>query len=436
MAERQAHVVGVGGIGMSAVAQVLVAQGWNVSGSDRGFRPGASDVLWARLQGAGVRLVPQDGSAVTGRTDRVIVSTAIEDDNADMAAARAAGVPVVHRAEALAEFASRGRCLAVTGTSGKTTVTGMLGWALAGLGLDPTVVNGGVVTAWANDRAVGNVRMGQSDLWVLEADESDRSLMRFRPDWAIVTNVSGDHFSARDAEELFGRFRAQVRCGTVGPIGSVLEAGGFSPALSRVGSRFAWRGCEVRVPLPGRHNAENALLALELCVRMGLDARAAAAALATFPGIERRLQPVGTARGVTVIDDYAHNPAKIEASWNALAPYSPRILGVWRPHGFAPLAAMMDELAGLFPRLCRPQDRLFLLPVYYAGGTASRTVSSDDLAQRLAGAGLAAEVCASPEAAEERLLAACSPGDVVLVMGARDPGLPALCRRLLARLAS
>ena len=225
-----------------------------------------------------------------------------------------------------------------------------------------------------------------------------------------------------------------MRRGIVRPLAGLDAGRRFAPRLDRGGSSFTYRDVEFRVPLPGRHNAENALQAVLLCEMLGYAAVDIARALAGFRGIKRRLELVGTVRDITVIDDYAHNPAKIEAAWQTVKPYARRVLGVWRPHGFAPLAHMMESLAELLPRLCTNEDELLLLPVYYAGGTAQRSVSAQDLADRLAGRGVRVSVVTSFEELDRRLTASARPGDTILCMGARDPDLPLFARRLVARL--
>ncbi|MFO7536222.1 MAG: Mur ligase domain-containing protein [Kiritimatiellia bacterium] len=427
------HFVGVAGVGMSGLARACVALGSTVTGSDRFFDSNQNRDVLDKLAACGVRLLPQDGSGVTAETDRVVVSTAIEEDNPDIRAARVLGLKPTHRAAMLAEAVGESPCIAIAGTSGKTTVTGMVGVMLEGLGADPMVVDGGAVLNWATEKEIGNVRVGRGP-WVIEADESDKSLMRFHPDWAIVTNISSDHFPEAEARALFADFGRQVKKGVIGPLPTLPDGASFQPQLSRGGSSFQWGPIPVVVPVPGRHNAENAFQSLALAAAMGFDPGRAAAALAGFKGIGRRLQTVGTAGGITVVDDYAHNPAKIEAAWITLAPQFKRILGVWRPHGFGPLAAVASDLVELFPRLCQGGSRLYLLPVYYAGGTAKASVSSDDLAARLIRAGVPVEVCGSYEALERALIQEGREGDAVLVMGARDPELPGFCARLVRRL--
>ena len=430
-----AHLVGVAGVGMNPLAQALLAAGWEVTGSDRYLDSGQDLAVIPKLQRAGVRFFPQDGSGVTPHTQAVVASTAIEPDNADLAAAARLAIPVVHRSVMLARLCEGRECIAITGTSGKTTVTGMAGFLLEQLGDDPTVVNGGVVANWETDTAIGNVRAGRSGRWVIEADESDRSLLNFHPDWAIITNISADHFPLDETRALFAAFAAQVKRGIVGREGEPAPWRGLRPRLSADGSRFAYGGQEFHLPLLGAHNAENALQAIVLCERLGHRLDRIAAALAKFRGIRRRLDVAGTGGGVTVIDDYAHNPAKIRAAWEAVAPYYRRVLAVWRPHGFGPLSKMYGDLKALFTEMGRTCEALYLLPVYYVGGTATGSVTSEMLAKELAEAGAPVELAADYDDLVRRIAARARPGDVVLSMGARDPDLPALARRLVERLA-
>ena len=204
------HVVGVAGVGMNAIAQVLQEQGYSVSGSDRYYDQGVELDVLTRLEGRGIQLKPQDGNALTPETRGIVVSTAIEDDNPELEAAQKLGIPIIHRAEMLAQLSRDHDIAAVAGTSGKTTVTGLAGWLLEQGGRDPFVVDGGSVVNWSNDSHIGNVRVGESGLWLVEVDESDRSLLQFSPRWAVITNISQDHFELHEVEELFRRFASQV----------------------------------------------------------------------------------------------------------------------------------------------------------------------------------------------------------------------------------
>ncbi|MFA5042788.1 MAG: Mur ligase domain-containing protein [Kiritimatiellia bacterium] len=432
------HLVGLAGVGMSALAQVLLEQGCRVSGSDRYLDAGRPMDVLAKLRAAGVELRSQDGGGVRADLTGLVASSAIEADNPDVAAARRLCVPVLHRAECLAQWANAKTCLiAVTGTAGKTTVTGLIGWALTELGADPTVVNGGALLDWVDERRIGNVRPGRSDVWVVEVDESDRSLLRFHPDWAVITNMSKDHFELSEVRHLFKAFAGQVKRGVVGCYGAAADdeiLKNFKPDLSAAGICFEYRGVDFKLPLLGRHNAENALQAVMLCERLGHALPDISRALAGFGGIQRRLERLGVARGVTVIDDYAHNPAKIAAAWDALAPYYRRVLAVWRPHGFAPLALMLGELVQTFCARAKPMDRVFILPVYFAGGTARRAVTADTLVNALRERGVNAESAATYADLLARLKNEAQAGDVALWMGARDPDLGVYARRFVAEL--
>jgi UDP-N-acetylmuramate--alanine ligase len=243
-----------------------------------------------------------------------------------------------------------------------------------------------------------------------------------------VTNVSADHFPLEESVELFRKFAAQVANGVLSG-----EAEGFEPQLDAGGSRFEYEGAAFRVNVPGRHNAENARTAAAMCARLGFKPAEIAEALSEFRGIHRRLEVVGRAGGAVVLDDFAHNPAKIRATWETLAPYHEKVLAVWRPHGFKPLSLMMDDLVATFRQVCRPGDFLAVLPVFDAGGTANRSVRSEMLVEKLASAGLPAVVVEDYAEAVEAVGAKVAPGCAVVTMGARDPDLPKLARSILER---
>ncbi len=437
------HLIGIAGTGMSALAQALLDRGAGVSGSDRFLDEGRKLPVLAVLEAAGARLFPQDGSGVrASRPAAAIASGAVEEGNADLDAARACGVPVWHRSRALAALMAGRRPFAVAGTSGKTTVTGMLGWILERAGLDPVVVNGGAVVNWRGTSRLGSVRYGHGAWFVFEADESDRSLLAYEPAAAVLTNISGDHFSFEESVGLFRQFLERVRGPVVvGPgVGQALGGGPElieprpwpPPSAARGGVVFGLNGTRFEVPLPGEHNGWNAVLAASAAAVAGVDGQTAAAALRDFRGIERRLERVGECNGAVVLDDYAHNPAKISAAWRAAGRMGAPVVGIWRPHGFGPLRKMMDDLVVELGRVMGPGDALVLLPVFYAGGTPSGAATSEELAERLEAAGWRAETVADAPAAAARARELARPGGVVLVMGARDPDLPRLARWIAA----
>ncbi len=425
------HLIGIGGVGMSALAQALLDKGTAVSGADRqitsqGQTP-PTPVL-RELAAQGVALFPDDGSGVTSDTSRIIVSTAIEDTNPGLAKAKAAGIPVVHRAAALADALSGRKLVAVAGTCGKSTVTAILGHVLTECGFDPVVVNGAQIAGWDNGGTrVGSVRKGAGEYAVAEVDESDKSLVAFKPYAAIVTNASADHYSKEEMDAVFDAFVGGVQ-------GPVVDGRRADEAAGR---RFPQVVEEAiaNFPMPGVHNRANARLAMTMAIELGADPVQAAGALVSFPGVERRMQKVGVVlcgdRQVAVFDDYAHNPEKLHAMWTTFAEAYPNgVAVVWRPHGYGPLRKMMDALAEMFRNVMRPQDALLLLPVYDAGGTADRSVNSDALAARLSGAAGTVELVADLDGAEAYLRARADAFGAIVTAGARDPGLQVLARRL------
>lgn len=412
------HLVGIGGVGMSALAQALLDAGGTVTGADRalggsGARPG----VLAALARAGVRLFPDDGSGIGPDTARVIVSTAVEETNRDLRCARARGIPVVHRAAALAELLAPRRLVAVAGTCGKSTVTAILGHLLAESGFDPVVVNGAQVVGWdAGGTRVGSTRKGTGAYAVAEVDESDKSLVAFKPFAAVVTNASADHYSKAEMDAVFDAF---VR-GVPGPV----IDGRRTPMVPSAAART--------IPLPGEHNAVNAECALRMAAALGADPARLAAAIRTFPGVERRLQRVGTCGGAVVYDDYAHNPEKLHAMLATLqAAYPKGVAVVWRPHGYAPLRKMLEALAAMFRATLRPCDELLVLPVYDAGGTTDRSLNSDALVARLNASSV--RFVEGLEDAETHLRTHAPAFGALVVAGARDPGLPVLARRLAGK---
>lgn len=422
------HLIGIGGVGMSALATALVKQGIFVTGADR-----TRDTPNVRsLESLGVKVYPDDGSGVDAATDEVVVSTAIEETNAGLCKARALGIPVTHRAKALARALAGYKLVAVVGTCGKSTVTAMLGHVLAECGLDPLCVNGANVPGWE-----GAVRFGRGAYAVAEVDESDKSLVAFSPFAAVVTNASADHYSKEEMDAVFDAF----------------VKGCKGPVIDGRRSLGAWRFGPMDVPVPGRHNRQNAELAVRMAVALGVAPAAAVAAMATFRGVERRLQRIFPPNSPTpehpniqtselspaIFDDYAHNPEKLKAMWMTLAEKYPQgVCAVWRPHGYAPLRKMCAALAAMFVETIRPQDRLLLLPVYDAGGTTDRSINSTALVEAIAAAdeSVGARVTLVPDL--DAALAWCEGRRAAfgcfVTCGARDPGLPLLARHLAQRM--
>lgn len=450
------HFVGIGGIGMSGLAQMALAQGFHVSGSDRGRHGKENAALFAALERQGARLFEQDGSFLAaGRPDAVIYSTAIEENNPDFAAAP--DVPRLHRAEALRQLiaASGAPCsIAVAGSAGKTSTAAFCAEALYHLGADPACINGGHIKAFADLSHPGNFRDGAGPL-VFEADESDKSLLAFEPDYAIILNIGTDHYSKEELADVFAAFLARTRRGAVleshvyetlrGRIPERLAVAVFDGASepgehsaypfylsgyeARDGAAYAaWNGGELReLPVPGRHTALNLLAVTALLKLLGYDRDAAVGAVLKSGGVARRFDRKGIHRsGAPVIDDYAHNPEKIACCIRAAQELAKgRVWTVFQPHGYGPLGFMRDELGRTLGATLRPGDRFFLLEPYYAGGTSSFRPHADEAIRAWRDAAITApEKGESRDAVRAVLDRECRAGDMILVLGARDNTLP------------
>lgn len=444
------HFVGVGGSGMSALAAFVAMKGGQASGSDRAFDRDPNGALPGMLEGLGVRIHPQDGSGVRGDCAAVVSSTAVEAEVPDLAEATRLGIPVLHRSELLAHLVAAHRTVAVTGTSGKSTTAALLFELLRGAGLDPSLITGAELVSLQGRSHPGNAFAGASDLLVIEADESDGSLVRYAPAIGVVLNLQKDHKPAEEVLAMFRSFRSRVREMLVigeGPNLAELRPGallfGFGEDATlqaedvQTGpdnSSFTLQGTRFTLPLPGRHNVENALAALAACQALGVPLDRLVAPLADFGGVARRFQIVGQVRGIEVVDDFAHNPAKVEAALRTAQARSARVLTVFQPHGFGPLRFLRTEFVETFVRVLRPQDRLWFLDVFFAGGSVTRDISSAEVVAEIAGRGSPAEHAPSREALITALAATAQDGDLMLIMGARDPSLGELARAILAAL--
>ena len=448
---------GIGGSGMLPLAMIVAARGARVAGSDRSRDQGRSPDKFDWIERQGIALFPQDGSGVTAG-QILVASAAVEDSVPDIAAANALGLPRLTRADlnaALFNEADRG--IGVGGTSGKSTVTGMIGWILESAGGRPTVMNGAVMRNFASDTMpFASALVGDAATYVSEVDESDGSIALYRPDVAVVTNISLDHKSLEELHQLFGDFAGKARIAVVNaddaesaPLlaGANVATFGFAETAHVHGSDFEAlpEGCRFTVTventahaaalrMPGRHNAANALAAIAATRAAGVPVAEAVAALASFAGLARRYEVLGQANGVTVIDDFAHNPDKVAATLAAVAELPGRALLFFQPHGYGPLRQMGAELAASFATGMRGGDKLYVSDPVYFGGTVDRSVGSEKLvADIVAGGGDAVHLATRAECGAAMLDEA-KPGDRILILGARDDTLTEFGRELLEKL--
>ncbi|MFZ4746560.1 MAG: glutamate ligase domain-containing protein [Sphingomonas sp.] len=436
--------VGIGGSGMMPLAEIVAAQGATVAGSDRSLDQGRLGAKFEGLAARGIGLHSQDGSGIVSANQIVVASAAIEATVPDIVRATELGCARMTRAELLAElFNAAPTSIAVGGTSGKSTVTGMIGWILDQAGRDPTIMNGAIMKNYGT-----GARVGGGEVFVSEVDESDGSIALYRPTVAVLNNVAVDHKSMDELRTLFGGFLAAAERAVVNADNTeamaladgALTFGIAAPADLRVGELvkrpdgvdFVLNATPVTLAVPGRHNVANALAAIGAATAVGIPLADAAAALATFTGLKRRMDVVGTANDITVIDDFGHNPDKIAATLTALHAFPGRLLVFFQPHGYGPLKQMGRELAYAFRANLAEGDRLVVSDPAYFGGTVDRSVGSESLVEAI---GEQAEHIATREACGERLMHFARPGDRIVVMGARDDTLSDFAAGLLASLA-
>jgi UDP-N-acetylmuramate--alanine ligase len=415
------------------------------------------------LQSLGIDLFAQDGSGLISGDQILIASAAIEDSVSDVAKANALGCARMTRAELLADlFNNAPRSVAVGGTSGKSTVTGMIGWILTDAGLDPTIMNGAVMKNFvADDAPFASARVGQGDVFVSEVDESDGSIALFTPEVAVLNNVSLDHKSLEELRQLFGDFAKKAKTSvwnaddaeTVALIEPLALAGAISFGFSAradfratdivdlpLGSRFTLHAMgdthDVALIVPGRHNIANALAAIAAATALGVTVAQAVRAIERFNGLARRFDIVGTANDITVIDDFGHNPDKIAATLATLKAFPGRIIAFFQPHGYGPIRVMGAELAGVFADMLGKDDHLILCDPVYFGGTVDKSVGSQSITDAVTAAGQNAEYIPAREDCGNRMVDLAVPGDRIVIMGARDDTLSAFAADILARLGA
>jgi UDP-N-acetylmuramate--alanine ligase len=457
--DRPYFLCGIGGSGMLPLALILRGRGAAVSGSDRSLDQGRTPEKFDFLRSQGIRLYPQDGSGVSDPKTAVVASAAVEDTIPDIAKAKSVGAPILLRAQLLAElFNASPRSIGVAGTSGKSTTTGMIGWILFALDRDPTVMNGAVMKNFATaDRAFASALVGKSDIFVSEVDESDGSIARYLPHVAVVNNISLDHKSMDELRTLFADFTGKAKVAVLNLDNAETAALAARAGKDRVVSyslsdtradllatdiaprpdgiafvlKADGKSLSARLLVPGRHNVSNALAALAAVKAIGVPLADAVDALARFGGVRRRLETVGTAKGVTVIDDFAHNPDKIAATLATLHDFPGRLLIMFQPQGFGPLRLMKNEFIRCFADNLAQDDVLTMPEPVYFGGTTDRSVSSDAIIAGVAAAGRQAFVFADRKQCGAKLLGIAKPGDRIVVMGARDDTLSVFAAELL-----
>ena len=448
---------------MLPLALILRGEGFEVEGSDRSLDAGRTAAKFEFLKRRGVRLHPQDGSGVRDPSQILVTSAAVEDTIPDVAAARRLGCARLSRPELLARLVNAAfMSVAVAGTSGKSTTTAMIGWILYATRRDPTVMNGAVMKNFVSlDAPFASALVGEGDIFVSEVDESDGSIALYRPSVAVLNNIALDHKSMEELRTLFAAFLSRARTSVLNldnaetrrlaetlalpdMLTYSLEDPGAAFRASDVVSAPDGMSCivaeratgeqaRVCVQTPGRHNLSNALAAIAAARACGVSLREAAQALMGFVGIRRRLEVVGSARDIVVIDDFAHNPDKIAATLSTLHQFPGRLLVMWQPHGYGPIRLMKEALVETFAEHLGARDVLLMPEPAYFGGTVDRSIGSSAIAEGVVARNRRAEALPSRAACGDRLVELAEPGDVIIVMGARDDTLSEFAADILRR---
>lgn len=443
---------------MLPLAVILKGMGHRVSGSDRSHDQGRTPEKFAWIAAQGITLYPQDGSGIADDLDALVISKAVEDTVPDVAVAKARGVKIIRRVDMLIDlFNAEKTRIAIAGTSGKTTTTGMTGFILKEAGLDPTINNGGIFRNYVRENPYSTAFVGQGGVFVSEIDESDgiESVCAFEPDIAVLHNITLDHQPMHELRAMFSGFLAKTRTAIINtqdPIvlelaedfkGEVVTYGAYDADLfatdithyaDGVGATIVHRGDKypLKMKVPGEHNISNALAALLAVQAAGVPLSKAVEILSRFEGIRRRMEVVGTKNDITVMDDFAHNPDKIAATISALKEFPGRLHIFFQPHGFGFLKLLGAELAQTFSDSLSKGDHLYLVEPLYLGGTVERTISSEDVARMIRAHSGFAAVLKDRAEVKAAILGEVKAGDRIVVMGARDDTLSEFAKEILA----
>lgn len=441
---------GIGGSGLSAIAGYLSDKGNDVWGSDRAFDMDKKHPLVKPFIQKGIKIVPQDGKSIDRTFDFVIFSTAVESSNPEYIKTQSLRIPIKTRPQFLIELTNQIKTIAVSGTSGKSTTTGMLSFLLKELEMDPDFIGGGRVKKFKSLNGLGNYLSGSGNMLVMEACESDGSIINYKPYYTILLNIELDHHPVSVTLNMFKSLIQNSKGRVVinaddSNIMSLKIKDPITFSIDRLSdfraeqidykpfsTEFTLKGVRFRLSIPGKHNLYNALSCIALLVEMGFSLNKIAEILPDFDGIERRFDIVYNDGTNLVIDDYAHNPHKISNLIATVTKMSDSICYIFQPHGYGPTRLMKDEYIRVFSKGLRRKDHLIILPIYYQGGTTQKDISSHDLKDEIKRYGKSVEVI------ENR-------GDVIhkvkdwntfVIFGARDESLSTFARDLSDKISN
>lgn len=445
--------IGVAGVGMSAIAQYLKGIGKEVSGSDRYFHPDEYNKTKEQLRAEGIKCFLQDGSGITKKTDLIVVSTAIEDTVFEVQKAKELGIPIIKRSKLLSIISKSKKTIAVAGTSGKSTTSAMLYQILLDADLEPSIISGAGLTSIIKQGKIGNAAVGNGDWLIIEADESDGSVIQYEPEIGLLLNIDKDHQEIEELIELFTIFKNNSKSLFVVNQSNILAKSlsansandfGFTNNIAKYSAEnFRQNGLSLTFEILdqnfqmnslGQHSVENASAAIAVANQIGVDLKTCAESLANYEGIYRRHQILGKKNGVWVIDDYAHNPAKCAASIKACQPLAEKVIAWFQPHGYKPTRFLKDDFIDEISDALRPQDEIYMSEIFYAGGTAVKDISANDLISGIKEKGKNAHFVEDRNDLLKALKPELKEGTVLLLMGARDPSLETFCKDLYENL--
>ena len=444
---KNVFLIGVAGVGMSAIAQYLAGIKKNVSGSDRYFVAGEFNDTKEKLEAEGIKCFLQNGDGITTETELVVVSTAIEDTVFEVQKAKQLNIPIIKRSELLALIAKSKRTIAVGGTSGKSTTSAMLFDILEHTGMQPSIISGAGLVSIIKKGKIGNAKVGAGDWLVIEADESDGSIVQYEPEIGLLLNIDKDHQEIDELMSIFGIFKNNSKKFIVNQSNALAKqlsqnikndfavdensgAGYIATNFNQDGFciSFIIHHSKFIINSIGKHNMENALAAVAVANQIGVDLETCSVALKNYEGIYRRNQVLGIKNGVWVIDDYAHNPVKCAAAIAACQPVADKVVAWFQPHGYGPTRFLRADFVKEIAAALRPQDEIWMSEIFYAGGTAIKDISANDLINDIKALGKNAYFVEDRNQFAETVRPHLSGNSVLLLMGARDPGLEAFSK--------
>ncbi|MEP6514190.1 MAG: Mur ligase domain-containing protein [Parafilimonas sp.] len=445
--------IGIAGTGMSALVQYLAGIGKNVSGSDRYFSPDAYNETKEKLEAAGIKCFHQNGEGITNEIDLAVVSTAVEETVVEVIKARQLNIPIIRRSELLAMITESKKTIAVGGTSGKSTVSAMVFEILQYAGLKPGIISGAGLVSIIKENKIGNAEVGEGEWLVIEADESDGSIVQYKPEVGLLLNVDKDHKEMDELMNMFTTFRNNSKHFIVNQsqpqakelsqnikydftTNENIDAGYIASNFQQNGFTISFKinGVDFILNTAGKHNMENALAATAVANQVDVTLQVCAEALKNYPGIYRRHQVLGKKNGVWLVDDYAHNPVKCAASISACQPVAKKVIAWFQPHGYGPTKFLRNDFAKEIAKILRNEDEIWMSEIFYAGGTAVKDISAKDLIDDIKALDKNAFFIENRndfiDAVRPHLTNDC----VLLLMGARDPSLENFAKEVFGKL--